>query len=391
MPIALYALAMINFAIGTQGFAFAGVLPEMASDLGVSVAQAGWLIAATSITYAIGAPIATGLVGNIERRRIIAIGLAALTLVNLACAFAPSHTALMGLRILAGIATAFAGSLTTVAAASLVSADKRGKAFAIVTGGLTIAFVIGVPLGSVIGGAFDWRATFLFSAAVSVASLALILAIVPRIDPAPGPKFRLSDITSNRPVLYVLALTLLGFVALFTVVAFVGPVVTRMTGATGAGVGAIQVFVGIGSIAGLALGGWLADRGDFRVGTSGVFIIIIATLCSYYITLGVTPGSVPSSLVALQTFTGATALFALVPLNLTEITRWAGTATPIALAVNSSLVALGQGLGAVWGGWLTDNFEMAMMGPGGAVVALVGLAMIALKRKPVLNKNERVS
>ena len=381
MPIALFALAMINFAIGTQGFAFTGVLPEMADDLGVSVAQAGLLIAATSITYAIGAPVATGLVATIERRRIIAIGLAALTLVNLACAFATSHDVLIGLRILAGVATAFAGSLTTVAAASLVSPEKRGKAFAIVTGGLTIAFVIGVPLGSVIGGAFDWRATFMFSAAVSAASLALILAIVPRIEPMPGPRFRLSDITRNQPVLFVLALTLLGFVALFTVVAFVGPVVTRMTGATGAGVGAIQVFVGIGSIAGLALGGWLADRGDFRVGTSLVFVTIIATLCSYYITLGVTPGSVPSTFVALQTFTGATALFALVPLNLTEITRWAGNATPIALAVNSSLIALGQGMGAVWGGWLTDNFEMAMMGPGGALIALVGLVMIALKPK----------
>jgi len=381
MPVALFALAMINFAIGTQGFAFVGVLPELAADLNVSVAQAGLLIAATSITYAIGAPIAASMVASTERRRVIAIGLAALTLINLACAFAPSHGALLGLRVLAGIATAFAGSITTVAAASLVAPEKRGKAFAIVTGGLTIAFVVGVPMGSVIGGTFDWRATFLFSAFVSAASLAMILAIVPRIDPVPGPKVRLADVTRNRPVLFVLALTLLGFVALFTVVAFVGPVVTRMTGATGAGVGAIQVFVGIGSIAGLALGGWLADRGDFRVGTSFVFITIILTLCSYYITLGVMPGSVPFALVALQTFTGATALFALVPLNLTEIARWAAAATPIALAINSSLIALGQGIGAVWGGWLTDNFEMAMMGPGGAAVALVGLVMIAFKPK----------
>lgn len=382
---------MINFAIGTQGFAFAGVLPEMAADLNVSVAQAGLLIAATSITYAIGAPVAAGLVANSERRRVIAIGLAALTLINLGCALAPSHTALVGLRVLAGIATAFAGSITTVAAASLVPPEKRGKAFAIVTGGLTIAFVVGVPMGSVIGGVFDWRATFMFSAFVSAASLAMILAMVPRIDPMPGPRFRLTDVTGNRPVLFVLALTLLGFVALFTVVAFVGPVVTRMTGATGAGVGAIQVFVGIGSIAGLALGGWLADRGDFRVGTSFVFITIILTLCSYYISLGVTPGTVPPALVALQTFTGATALFALVPLNLTEITRCAAAAIPIALAINSSLIALGQGIGAVWGGWLTDNFEMAMMGPGGAAVALIGLVMIALKPRRASTADNRAA
>ena len=104
-----------------------------------------------------------------------------------------------------------------------------------------------------------------------------------------------------------------------------------------------------GLIAGLALGGWLADRGDFRVGTSFVFITIILTLCSYYISLGVTPGTVPPALVALQTFTGATALFALVPLYLTEITRCAAAAIPIALAINSSLIALGQGIGAVLG------------------------------------------
>jgi len=191
--------------------------------------------------------------------------------------------------------------------------------------------------------------------------------------------FRLADVGHNRPVVLVLTLTVRGFIALFTVVAVVGPDVTRKAGATGAGVGAIQVFVGVGSIAGLALGGWLADRGDFRAGTSFAFITIILTLCSYYITLGVTPGNVPSALVALQTFTGATALFALVPLNLTEITRLAAAATPIALAINSSLVALGQGIGAVWGGWLTDHFDMAMMGPGGAIFAMIGLVMIALK------------
>jgi len=187
MPFALIALAMINVAVGTQGFAFAGVLADIAKDLGISIGQAGFIVGASSITFAIGAPIAASLVAHVERRRIILASLFALTVINALCALVETYLALVLLRVAAGIAAAFIGALATVAAAALVAPEKRGRAFAIVMGGLTVAFVAGVPIGSVVGGAFGWRATFWLSAAVCALATGLISVSVPQIKPVVAP------------------------------------------------------------------------------------------------------------------------------------------------------------------------------------------------------------
>jgi predicted MFS family arabinose efflux permease len=373
MPFALFALAMINVAIGTQGFAFAGVLADIAKDLGISIGQAGFIVGASSITFAIGAPLAAALVAQVERRRVILVSLVALTVINALCAVAETYPVLVLLRVAAGVATAFTGALATVAAAALVPAEKRGRAFAIVMGGLTVAFVAGVPLGSVVGGAFGWRATFWLSAAVCALAIVLIAVSVPRIAPVTGPRPQISDITGNRGLLHVFSLTLLGFAATFTVVSFIGPVVTRTTGATGAGVGALQIFIGLGSIAGLALGGILSDRGKGRSAQLIAFSVMALSLAAYWPALAAPTASVPAIAMGALIFVGATALFLLIPVNLAEIAARAGAAAPIALAFNGSLVSLGQGLGAVLGGQLTDAFGAAAMGAGGAALALIGL------------------
>ena len=128
MPFALFALAMINVAVGTQGFAFAGVLSDIAKDLGISIGQAGFIVGASSITFAIGAPLAAALVAQVERRRVILVSLVALTAINALCAVAATYPELVLLRVAAGIATAFTGALATVAAAALVPPEMRGCA-----------------------------------------------------------------------------------------------------------------------------------------------------------------------------------------------------------------------------------------------------------------------
>lgn len=382
MPFALFALAMINFAVGTQSFAFAGVLSELARDLGITVGEAGLIVAASSITFAVGAPLAARLVANVERRYVIIWGLIALTVVNLLCAVAPSFAVLTALRVAAGIATAFVGALATVAAALLVPPEKRGRAFAIVLGGLTIAFVLGVPLGSVIGGLYGWRATFGMSAIVCLLSLVLITASVPRIEPVTGARPKFADVFSNISVIRVLALTLLGFSATFTVVSFVGPVITATTGLSGAGVGALQAFIGLGSIAGLTMGGIAADRGKGQLAAALAFAIMASSLCLYWWALSAPQASVPALVMGSLMFVGASALFSLIPVNLAAITIHAGPSAPIALALNGSLVSLGQGIGALLGGTLTDKFGAAAIGPGGALIAIVGfLLAVSIQRR----------
>ena len=353
-------------------------LADIAKDLGISIGQAGFIAGASSITFAIGAPFAASLVAQVERRRVILASLLALTVINALCAVAETYPALVLLRVGSGIAMAFIGALATVAAAALVPPEKRGRAFAIVMGGLTVAFVVSVPIGSVLGGAFGWRATFRLSAAVCALAIALIAVSAPQITPVPGPRPKIGDITGNPALLRVLSLTLISFASTFTVVSFIGPVVTRTTGATGAGVGAMQMFIGFGSMAGLVLGGIISDRGKGRSAQLFAFSVMALSLAAYSPALAAPTGAVPAAAMGALIFVGAMALFLLIPVNLAQIATQAGAAAPIALAFNGSLVSLvslGQGLGAVFGGQLTDAFGAAAMGGGGAALALTGLVV----------------
>jgi predicted MFS family arabinose efflux permease len=179
----------------------------------------------------------------------------------------------------------------------------------------------------------------------------------------------------NRALLRVLSLTLMAFAATFTVVSFIGPVVTRTTGATGAGIGALQIFIGLGSMAGLAIGGILSDRGQGRSAQLAAFSVMALSLAAYAPALAAPTGSVPTVAMGALIFVGATALFLLIPVNLAQIAARAGAAAPIALALNGSLVSLGQGAGAVLGGQLTDAFGAAAMGVGGAALAVTGFVV----------------
>lgn len=374
MPFAVIALAAVNIAVGTQSFVFAGLLSELAADLGVSIGTAGLLVPASSITFAVTAPFAASLVSQVERKRVMVAGLVVLALCNALCAVAPSFGWLLALRILGGIVTAFAGSLATIAVAALVPAQLRGRAFAIVVGGLTVALVLGVPLGSVVGGYFGWRSTFNYSAVVCLLAALLILAAVPRIDPLPGPRAAFAPLLRNGAIIRVFSLTVLGFAAAFTIVAYLGPIINRLTGVTGAGVGALQAFIGIGSFAGLAAGGFAADRKAIRAGLMVAFGTMAPVIAAYSLALAL-PAQTTQPIVALLIFALASTMFAAVPMNLAQLSQLAGPAAPVALALNGSLVSLGQGLGAIWGGAINDHGGLAWIGAGGAVLAAGAFAL----------------
>ncbi len=375
MPFAVFALAAVNIAVGTQSFVFAGLLSELAADLGVSIGAGGLLVPASSITFAVAAPFAAALVSKLERKRVMVIGLVILAACNALCALAPSFGWLFALRVLGGVATAFAGSLATIAVTSLVPAEQRGRAFAIVVGGLTVALVLGVPLGSVVGGHFGWRTTFNYSAAVCLLSALLILATLPRIDPQPGPREAFAPLLRNGDILRVFGLTVLGFAAAFTIVSYLGPIINRLTGVTGAGVGALQVFIGIGSFAGLAAGGFVADRRAIRAGLMIAFGIMALDIAAYSWALTLPAQTTVQPLVAALIFVLASTMFAAVPMNLARLSWLAGPAAPVALALNGSLVSLGQGLGAIGGGLINDQVGLTWVGSGGAALAVCAFVL----------------
>jgi DHA1 family inner membrane transport protein len=375
MPPAVFALAAINIAIGTHSFVFAGLLSELAGDLGITIGTAGLLVPASSITFAVAAPFAAALVSRIERRRVILASLAILSLCNALCAFAPTFGWLLVLRILGGAATAFAGSLATIAVTALVPAQQRGRAFAIVVGGLTVALVLGVPLGTVTGGHFGWRMTFAYSAAVGLFAVLLVMAAVPLMKALPGPRAAVAPLLRNRAILRVFGITVLGFAAAFTIVAYLGPIINRLTGVTGSGVSVLQAFIGIGSFVGLAAGGLAADRRMIRSGLMIAFAVMAIDMLAYSWALGWSPATTGQPFVAGLIFLLASTMFAAVPINLAQLTQLAGPAAPVALALNGSLVSFGQGVGAIWGGAIDNLGGLVWIGAGGAVLAAVAFAL----------------
>jgi DHA1 family inner membrane transport protein len=368
----IWLLAGAQFASATGAYAFTGLLAPLAADLGISLATAGQLAAAYAITYALAGAPAAALTARVDRRTLLVIGLALVGLLNLATAFAPDFTSALVLRVAAGAAVTLV--LPGVAASMIAPPQQRAKAMALVLSGLTVAFSFGIPLGTAIGGWFGWRACFVFGGAI-----ALVAAVAVRIGLPPLPSTDRGGAGSVRRVmrteiLLVLGTSLLSFAGLFCIAAYLGPIVTATTGIQGAGIGAIQAFVGIGSIAGIVIGGRAAARGGPGVPTA-LMLLLAAALLGYSALLGFEPAFWHALPLAACVFAGSTALFALAPINQTRLIGLAPEDRAVALALSGAVALGGQGVGAAYGGAVIASAGLAWTGVAGAMLAAVGAVM----------------
>src|SRR3954454_3630625 len=176
-------LTLGAFAIGTEGFMIAGLLPALARDLNVGLPAAGHLVTAFSLAYAIGAPVMAVLTAGLERRRLLPVAMGGFALANLLAALAPGYAGLLAARLLLALSAATFMPAASGYAAALGGPERRGRALSMVTNGLTLAIIAGVPLGVLVGQGFGWRATFLGVAGLAALSLLGILARLPRQPP----------------------------------------------------------------------------------------------------------------------------------------------------------------------------------------------------------------
>jgi DHA1 family inner membrane transport protein len=373
----IWLLAGAQFASATGAYAFTGQLAPLAAELGVSLATAGQLSAAYALTYAMAGAPAAALTARLDRRLLLVVGLALVGLLNLATAFAQDFATAVALRIAAGFAVTIV--LPGVAASMIVAAPQRARAMALVLAGLTVAFSFGIPLGSVIGGAYGWRACFVFGGV-----LALLAAIAVRLGLPALPSTDRGGAGSARRVLRPAVLALLAtngvaFVGLFSIAAFLGPIITATTGITGSGIGAIQVFVGLGSILGI----WLGGREPRGAALPVALMLVLGTAVGgYSVLLRFEPALWHALPLATLVFTGAVALFALAPLVQTRLVALAPEDRAVALALNGAVALGGQGIGAAYGGAVIALAGLAWTGAAGAAMALLGtlLAWRAFRR-----------
>lgn len=369
-------LILAPFSFSTGAYVFAGLIEPMAADLDVSVPMAAQLQTAFAVACALGGPLLAVATGAIGRKRLLVSVLAALAVLNALSALAEAFVPLMAARIAVGLVGSLALPVASTIAIAMVPPERRARALAIVMAGNALAFLAGIPLGSVVGGSLGWPASFWLASGLCAIAAVAVMAVIPATGPALRPPPGAFRSVLRWPLTGLFGITALAFAATFASAGLVGPLTTRLTGATGAGVGAVQAIVGVGAIVGLAVGARLAVS-DGRPLTT-LFCVVIAAQLLYSVgMLAGVSSAVGVVVVAVATLCGAAALFAVSPIVQTRLAEGAGPFATVAFALNGSMIFLGQGLGTALGGLTTSLFGLAWIGIAGAVVAAFGILLAA--------------
>ena len=349
----LYWMALGTFAIGTEGFMIAGMLPTVAHDLGVSAAVAGQLVVAFTAAYAISSPILTALTGAINRRRLLIGTMSLFALANLLAWQAPGYTALLLARILLAMAAGLYVPNAMALAGALVAPERRGGALAIVSGGLTVAVALGAPLGVLIADRLDWRMTFAGVAVLAaLATLGLLRGLPPGIGahlPVASLRERL-HVARNARVLQGLLTTLLWATGAYTMYTYFALYLNEVVGIRGAHVGYGLLLWGVSAAVGVMTGGRLSDRLGFaRVSAPALWFMMASflVLSAVAYTLAPVHALVP---VYLAMIVWGVSAWAFYPAQQARLMNIAGLKlASIALSLNASFMYLGFSLGAAMG------------------------------------------
>ncbi|MEZ2349727.1 MFS transporter [Caballeronia sp. RCC_10] len=344
MPLPLLALAIAAFGIGTTEFVIMGLLPNVARDLAVSIPAAGMLVSGYALGVTIGAPILAIVTAKMPRKKAL-MGLIGVFIVgNLLCALAPNYWVLMGARIVTAFCHGAFFGIGSVVAADLVAPNRRAQAIALMFTGLTLANVLGVPLGTALGQAAGWRATFWVVTLIGVAAAGALAVCLPRhIEMRETSILREFDVLKNPQVLMVLGISVLASASLFSVFTYITPILEDVTGFSPHAVTYVLLLFGLGLTVGSTLGGKLADWKLLRS--------LLSFLASIVVILVIFAGTMHESVSAMITiFLWGVLAFAIVPPLQILIVNRASDAPNLASTLNQGAFNLGNATGAWLGG-----------------------------------------
>ncbi|MVU79111.1 MFS transporter [Nocardia sp. ET3-3] len=370
MPIAVFALALCAFAIGLTEFVVAGLLPNIATDLHVTIPAAGLLVSGYALGVVIGAPLLTALTGGVERRRLLTGFMGLFLTGSVLSALAPGYAVLMIGRSAAALAHGAFMGVGIVAASEMVPQDKRGRAMSLVISGATLATVLGVPMGTMIGQHLGWRATFWVVTVCAAIGLAGVATLVPRADRSAAGHLR-TELTTlrQRPVLLALLTTVLGFGGVMTSYTYIAEMATRVTGFASTTVIWITMLFGLGTFVGNLLSGRFTDRYP-RAAAPGSLVLLALVLAVFTLTVH----DKAATCVTVFLF-GAAAFGTLAPLQM-RIMAKAGAAPTLASATNVAAFNLANTIGPLLGGaLLSAGFGYATLNLAGALFTALGLAV----------------
>ncbi|MFF1928539.1 Cmx/CmrA family chloramphenicol efflux MFS transporter [Streptomyces sp. NPDC058228] len=372
MPLAVYILGLSVFALGTSEFMLSGLLPPIADDMNVSIPRAGLLISAFAIGMVIGAPLLAVATLRLPRRTTLITLISVFGLGQVAGALAPTYEVLFASRVVSAFACAGFWAVGAAVAIAMVPVNARARAMAVMIGGLSIANVLGVPLGAFLGENLGWRSAFWAVGAASAVALAGVATLIPRIPlPAEKPQLkREMSIYRDRQVWLSIMVTALAAGGVFCAFSYLAPLLTDVAGLDSGWVPTVLALFGVGALIGTTIGGRVADAHLFGVLMSGiaastVFLVALALFASNQV-----------AAVGLAFLLGLSAFYTAPALN-ARMFNIAGAAPTLAGATTTAAFNLGNTGGPWLGGTVIDaDFGFAATAWAGAamtVLALVGV------------------
>ncbi|MGC9270397.1 MFS transporter [Acidiphilium sp.] len=370
MPLPLIALIVASFAIGTSEFVIVGLLPELAHDFSVSIPQAGYLVSAYALGVTFGSPFVAVLVGRWNRRVALISLMGVFVIGNALCAVAPGYWTMMAARVVTALSHGAFFGIGSVVAADLVPRERRARAVALVFLGLTMANVLGVPAGTILGQAAGWRATFGAVVVIGVVSMVAIAVLLPG-DLRGGSGRILNEVRIlGRPqVLLAMLMAVLSSASLFSVFTYIAPLLENVAGVTPHGVSFVLLLFGSGLTIGGLLGGRLADRHSARtiMGTLAAIALVLVMLW-----LVASDSVLAVAVIAIW----GVAVFTMVSPLQTRVIDHARDAPNLASTINQGAFNLGNAGGAWLGGAaLGVGVSYARLPLIGAALAVLGLVV----------------
>ncbi|MEU3217475.1 Cmx/CmrA family chloramphenicol efflux MFS transporter [Streptomyces sp. NPDC006971] len=372
MPLAVYILGLSVFALGTSEFMLSGLLPPIADDMNVSIPRAGLLISAFAIGMVIGAPLLAVATLRLPRRTTLISLISVFGLGQVVGALAPTYEVLFASRVVSAFACAGFWAVGAAVAIAMVPLNARARAMAVMIGGLSIANVLGVPLGALLGENLGWRSAFWAVGAASAVALVGVATLIPRI-PLPERKPRLRQemaIYRDRQVWLSIVVTALAAGGVFCAFSYLAPLLTDVAGLDSGWVPTVLALFGIGALVGTTIGGRVADAHLFGVLMSGiaastVFLVALALLASYQV-----------AAIGLSFLLGVSAFYTAPALN-ARMFNVAGAAPTLAGATTTAAFNLGN-TGGPWLGGAVIDADLGFAATAWAGAAMTVLALVAV-------------
>lgn len=366
MSLPLLALFLAAFAFGTAEFVIAGVLPDVATGLGITIPIAGYLVTGYAIGIAIGGPLLALATKKLSRKTLILLLGGIFTLGQVLCAIAPNFELLLAARVLVAVVHGTYFGIAAIVAVSLVPKERRGFAVALILSGLTVSNILGVPGGTAVGNMFGWRATFWAVGGLSlVATLAIALFLPARAGEAStgGSFMREFKALARQQIITSLVIAILAMVAQYSVFTYIAPLLIEVTGLDSAVLPWVLLLYGVGSTIGVFIGGRLAD---WKI-MPAIIIILACQVAAFTLLYLATPH--PLIMAATVIIWGGVNFAVGTPIQ-ARVLAAAGDAPNLASALIPTGYNIGIAIGAMLGAAVIES------GASYASLPLIGIACI---------------